>query len=142
MRYLRRVVDETLRLWPSAPGYFRKVRTDTTLGGRYEMPKGSWVFVLLPQLHRDPVWGEDPESFDPDRFKPENVKKRPAHAYRPFGTGPRACIGRQFALHETVLALAIILQRYNLQSDPKYTLDIRETLSLKPFGFELSVQRR
>lgn len=39
MRYLRRVVDETLRLWPSAPGYFRKVRTDTTLGGRYAMPK-------------------------------------------------------------------------------------------------------
>ncbi|BAE46296.1 cytochrome P450 (plasmid) [Rhodococcus erythropolis PR4] len=142
MRYLRRVVDETLRLWPSAPGYFRKVRTDTTLGGRYDMPKGSWVFVLLPQLHRDPVWGEDPESFDPDRFKPENVKKRPAHAYRPFGTGPRACIGRQFALHEAVLALAIILQRYNFQSDPEYKLDIRETLSLKPVGFELSLQRR
>lgn len=142
MRYLRRVVDETLRLWPSAPGYFRKVRTDTTLGGRYKMPKGSWVFVLLPQLHRDPVWGEDPESFDPDRFKPENVKKRPAHAYRPFGTGPRACIGRQFALHEAVLALAVILQRYNFQADPKYTLDIRETLSLKPYGFELSVERR
>lgn len=141
MRYLRRVVDETLRLWPSAPGYFRKVRTDTTLGGRYAMPKGSWVFVLLPQLHRDPVWGENPESFDPDRFKPENVKKRPAHAYRPFGTGPRSCIGRQFALHEAVLSLATILQRYSFQSDPEYKLDVREALTLKPVGLELSLQR-
>jgi unspecific monooxygenase len=141
MRYLRRVVDETLRLWPSAPGYFRKVRTDTTLGGRYAMPKGSWVFVLLPQLHRDPVWGENPDSFDPDRFKPENVKKRPAHAYRPFGTGPRSCIGRQFALHEAVLSLATILQRYSFQSDPEYKLDVREALTLKPVGLELSLQR-
>lgn len=142
MRYLRRVVDETLRLWPAAPGYFRKVRADTTLGGRYAMPKGSWVFVLLPQLHRDPVWGDNPDSFDPDRFKPENVKKRPAHAYRPFGTGPRSCIGRQFALHESVLALSIILRRYDFDADPDYALDVREALTLKPRGFELTLHRR
>jgi cytochrome P450 len=142
MRYLRRVVDETLRLWPAAPGYFRKVRADTSLGGRYAMPKGSWVFVLLPQLHRDPVWGDDPDSFDPDRFKPENVKKRPAHAYRPFGTGPRSCIGRQFALHEAVLALSMILRRYDFDADPDYKLDVREALTLKPRGFELTLHRR
>ncbi|MFD1812485.1 cytochrome P450 [Rhodococcus gannanensis] len=142
LRYLRRVVDETLRLWPAAPGYFRKVRHDTTLGGRYRMPKGSWVFVLLPQLHRDPVWGPDPDRFDPDRFLPEAVRARPAHAYRPFGTGPRSCIGRQFALHEAVLALAVLLRRYELEPDPGYELDVREAITLKPQGFELRLRRR
>ncbi|NLU83752.1 cytochrome P450 [Rhodococcus sp. HNM0569] len=142
LRYVRRVVDETLRLWPAAPGYFRKVRHDTVLGGRYPMPKGSWVFVLLPQLHRDPVWGDDPERFDPDRFAPDAVRARPKDAYRPFGTGPRSCIGRQFALHEAVLALATLLRRYDVAPDPAYRLDIVEAVTLKPRGFELTLQRR
>ncbi|MFG1783293.1 cytochrome P450 [Rhodococcus oryzae] len=142
LRYLRRVVDETLRLWPAAPGYFRKVRTDTVLGGRYAMPLGSWVFVLLPQLHRDPVWGNDTESFDPDRFLPEQVRKRPRDAYRPFGTGPRSCIGRQFALHEAVLTLAELLRRYEFTGDPAYTLDIQEAVTLKPRGFTLRIRSR
>nr|WP_072753166.1 cytochrome P450 [Rhodococcus maanshanensis] len=142
LRYLRRVVDETLRLWPAAPGYFRKVRKDTMLGGRYPMPLGSWVFVLLPQLHRDPVWGNDTESFDPDRFLPDQVRKRPRDAYRPFGTGPRSCIGRQFALHEAVLTLAELLRRYEFTGDPTYTLDIQEAVTLKPRGFTLLVRSR
>ncbi|MGW6377960.1 cytochrome P450 [Rhodococcus sp. NPDC055112] len=142
LRYLRRVVDETLRLWPAAPGYFRKVRTDTMLGSRYPMPLGSWVFVLLPQLHRDPVWGNDTESFDPDRFLPDQVRKRPRDAYRPFGTGPRSCIGRQFALHEAVLTLAELLRRYEFTGDPTYTLDIQEAVTLKPRGFTLRVRPR
>ncbi len=142
LRYLRRVVDETLRLWPAAPGYFRKVRKDTMLGGRYPMPLGSWVFVLLPQLHRDPVWGNDTESFDPDRFLPDQVRKRPRDAYRPFGTGPRSCIGRQFALHEAVLTMAELLRRYEFTGDPAYTLDIQEAVTLKPRGFTLLVRSR
>ncbi|MFC9789344.1 cytochrome P450 [Rhodococcus sp. NPDC127528] len=142
LRYLRRVVDETLRLWPAAPGYFRKVRVDTVLGGRYPMPLGSWVFVLLPQLHRDPVWGNDTETFDPDRFLPEQVRKRPRDAYRPFGTGPRSCIGRQFALHEAVLTLAELLRRYEFEADPTYSLDIQEAVTLKPRGLTLRVRSR
>lgn len=142
LRYLRRIVDETLRLWPTAPGYFRKVREDTVLGGRYPMPKGSWVFVLLPALHRDPVWGPEPEKFDPDRFLPDAVRARDKDAYRPFGTGPRACIGRQFALHEAILALAAIVQRYEVQPLPDYVLDVREAITLKPQGLKVRLNRR
>ncbi|WP_085470678.1 cytochrome P450 [Rhodococcus rhodochrous] len=131
LRYVRRVVDETLRLWPAAPGYFRKVRGETTLGGR-TLPKGSWVFVLLPQLHRDPLWGDDPERFDPDRFAPEAVRKRPAHIFKPWGTGIRACIGRQFALHEAVLTLASLIRRYDFAPEPGYELDVHEAITLKP----------
>src|SRR5690606_9133696 len=136
LRYVRRVVDETLRLWPAAPGYFRKVRGETTLGGRV-LPKGSWVFVLLPQLHRDPLWGDDPERFDPDRFEPEAVRKRPAHIFKPWGTGIRACIGRQFALHEAVLTLASLIRRYDFAPEPGYELDVHEAITLKPRGLRV-----
>ena len=65
------------------------------------------------------------------------MKKRPAQAYKPFGTGERACIGRQFALHEAVLALGTVLQRYDFEIDPGYELKIVESLTLKPSGFTL-----
>ncbi|WP_410606294.1 cytochrome P450 [Amycolatopsis sp. lyj-109] len=137
LRYVRRVLDEALRLWPTAPGYFREAREDVVLGGKYRMRKGDWVIVPLPLLHRDPAVWPDAEVFDPDRFEPAAVKKRPAQAYKPFGTGERACIGRQFALHEAVLALGTVLQRYDVEIDPGYELKIVESLTLKPSGFML-----
>jgi cytochrome P450 len=141
-RYVRRVLDETLRLWPTAPAFARSPREETTLAGRRMCPD-DWVIVLIPAIHRDPAaWGEDAESFDPDRFLPERSRGRMPHSYKPFGTGERACIGRQFALHEAVLVLARLLHRYDLAGDPAYTLRIRERLTLMPEGFELALRPR
>lgn len=137
LRYVRRCLDEAMRLWPTAPGYSREAREDVVLGGKYRMRKGDWVIVPLPLVHRDPAAWPEPERFDPDRFEPAAVKKRPAQAYKPFGTGERACIGRQFALHEAVLALGMVLQRYDFEVDPGYELKIVESLTLKPSGFTL-----
>ncbi|SOD75022.1 unspecific monooxygenase [Jatrophihabitans sp. GAS493] len=142
LRYLRRVVDETLRLWPTAPGYARQAREDTVLGGIHPMHAGDWVLVLLPAVHRDPVWGEDVESFIPDRFLPEQIKRRPPGAYKPFGTGERACIGRQFALHELVLTLGLLIRRYHLTLPPDYTLQVEEVLVFRPVGLTLHVRQR
>ncbi|MBB5954932.1 unspecific monooxygenase [Saccharothrix tamanrassetensis] len=142
LRYVRRVLDESLRLWPTAPGYAREARVDTVLGKRYRMRAGQWALVMLPLVHRDPsVWPE-PERFDPDRFAPEQVKARPAHVYKPFGTGERACIGRQFAVHEATLALGTVLRRYDLAADPGYRLRVKEMLTLKPAGFSVTPRRR
>jgi unspecific monooxygenase len=142
LRYVRAALDEALRLWPTAPAYLRAARTDTMLGGRYRMNRGDWAMVFLPLLHRDPLVWADPDRFDPDRFAPGQAKSRPAHAYKPFGTGQRACIGRQFALHEAVLALGLVLHRYQLSVPDDYRLRIAETLTLKPQGFELLPRRR
>jgi cytochrome P450 len=141
LRYVRAVLDEALRLWPTAPGYMRVARKDTVLGGRYRIKKGQWVLVLLPLVQRDPQVWRNPESFDPDRFAPGQMKGR-AHAYKPFGTGQRACIGRQFALHESVLTLAMILHRYDLSADSGYQLKVAESITLKPSGFRLGLKKR
>ena len=141
LRYVRAVLDEALRLWPTAPGYLRVARKDTVLGGRYRIKKGQWVLVVLPLVQRDPRVWPDPEKFDPDRFAPGQMKSR-AHAYKPFGTGQRACIGRQFALHEAVLTLGLILHRYDLAGENGYRLEISESITLKPRGFRLGLKKR
>jgi cytochrome P450 len=69
--------------------------------------------VLIPSLHRDRgVWGEDAEEWNPDHMSSERVAALPPNAYKPFGTGQRACIGRQFALQEATLVLGMLLQRF------------------------------
>ncbi|WP_432009756.1 cytochrome P450 [Streptomyces cucumeris] len=142
-RYLRRVLDESLRLWPTAPAYSREALQDTLLGGVHPMRRGAWALVLVAMLHRDPsAWGPDPEAFDPDRFAPQAVRARPAQVFKPFGTGARACIGRQFALHEATLVLGLLLRRYDLHPDPGYRLRVAERLTLMPQGLTLRLSRR
>lgn len=142
-RYLRRILDEGLRLWPTAPAFTRSPREETMVAGKYLMRPEDWAIVLLPMVHRDKaVWGEDAEEFNPDRFLPENSRGRPAHTYKPFGTGERSCIGRQFALHEAILVLARMLHRYDLTPDPAYELRIAERLTLMPQGFQLTITPR
>ncbi|MFE1342453.1 cytochrome P450 [Streptomyces sp. NPDC058733] len=143
LRYVRRVLDESLRLWPTAPAYAREALEDTVLAGEHPMRRGAWALVLTPMLHRDPaVWGADAERFDPDRFDAQAVRARPAHVFKPFGTGARACIGRQFALHEATLVLGLLLRRYSFLPDPGYRLRVAERLTLMPEGLRLRLERR
>ncbi|MFV8053433.1 cytochrome P450 [Mycobacterium sp. 48b] len=142
LRYVRRVLDESLRLQPTVPAYYRAARHDTVLAGIHPMRKGDWALALTSTLHRDPRWGPDPDTFDPDRFAPEQMRARPAGLYKPFGTGERSCIGRQFALHEAVLMLAVLIRRYDLTADPDYTLQVQERLTMMPSGFRLGLRRR
>ena len=144
LRYLRRIVDETLRLWPVAPGYFRQAKTTTAIGdGQYQFNEGDWVFVLLLAAHRDTAtWGDDADQFRPDRFLPDNIRALPPHIYKPFGTGARACIGRQFALHEIMLTLAAVLHQFTLEPERGYQLKVSETLTLKPDALRLRLHRR
>jgi unspecific monooxygenase len=107
------------------------------------MQPEDWAIVMLPLVHRDPaVWGDNAAEFDPDRFLPERSRGRNPHAFKPFGTGQRACIGRQFALHEVVLVLARLLHRYDLVGDPTYQLRVSERLTLMPEDFELTLHPR
>jgi cytochrome P450 / NADPH-cytochrome P450 reductase len=143
LRYVSQILSETLRLWPTAPAFTRHAFETTALAGKYEVTPEDALTTLVPMLHRDPaIWGPDPEKFDPARFEPELVKKRPANAYKPFGTGFRACIGRHFALQEAIVALAMILQRFELLDHAGYELKIKQTLTIKPEGFLIKVRAR
>lgn len=137
-----RVLKETLRLWPTAPAITLGAYEDTVIGGEYQIPKDYPVQLLIGALHRDPKVWENPERFDIDRFLPEREAKMHPHAYKPFGSGVRACIGRQFALVEAKLALAMLLHNFALYDSEDYKLSVKETLTLKPDHFSLRVRSR
>ncbi|HEY7811662.1 MAG TPA: cytochrome P450, partial [Nakamurella sp.] len=143
LTYVRQILDEALRLWPTAPMFTRAPYQDTVIAGKYALPKGAGVSVLLPMLHRDrSVWGEDAEDFNPGHFDPERFKDVPPFAYRPFGTGLRACIGRQFALQEATLVLGMLLQRFDFIDHRNYQLHTRATLTVKPEDLWIKVRPR
>jgi cytochrome P450/NADPH-cytochrome P450 reductase len=112
------------------------------IGGKYRMRKDRPINVFSPGLHRDPKIWANPDEFDIDRWLPEAERARHPHAYKPFGNGARACIGRQFALVEAKLAIAMILQRFAVSDPHGYRLSIKETLSIKPDEFYMRVRSR
>ena len=142
LNVLERVLKETLRLWPTAPALVVAPYEDTLIGGRYRIARDQWTTVILPALHRDPKVWDDPESFNIDRFLPENEAKLRPSAYLPFGIGQRACLGRRFALTESKLVLALILQRFVLSDPHHYQFKIKETLSLKADNLRIRARRR
>ncbi|MFJ9373470.1 cytochrome P450 [Streptomyces sp. NPDC101455] len=142
LTYTRQVLNEALRLWPTAAAFSRHALQDTVLGGRIPLRAGQAVTVIAPMLHRQPGWGDNPELFDPSRFTPEAEATRSVPAFKPFGTGERACIGRQFALHEATMLLAMLVHRYRLHDHAAYELTVKETLTLKPDGFTLTLTPR
>ena len=144
LTYLEQILKETLRLFPLAPALSLKPYEDTTIGGKYQISKDDNFLLLLPTLHRSTsVWGEDADKFCPERFSDEKISDIPSYAYRPFGNGQRSCIGRPFAMQESVLVLAMILQRFELHKfDQDYKLSIKESITLKPNNFMIKVKPR
>ncbi|MGZ8259006.1 MAG: bifunctional cytochrome P450/NADPH--P450 reductase [Caldimonas sp.] len=144
LRYIEQILMESLRIWPTAPAFALRPLGDTVIAGKYPVTKRDTLMVLTPVLHRDPkVWGDDVEAFRPERFAPEAMEKLPPNAWKPFGNGQRACIGRPFAMQEAQLLISMILQRFDLiEDDPSYQLAVAETLTLKPQGFRIRVKPR
>lgn len=143
LTYITQILKEALRMWPPAPAYGIAPLKDETIGGKYKLKKGTFVTVLVMALHRDPsVWGPNPDAFDPENFSREAEAKRPVNAWKPFGNGQRACIGRGFAMHEAALALGMILQRFKLIDHNRYQMHLKETLTIKPEGFKIKVRAR
>ena len=143
LQYISQILKESLRLCPPAPAFAVTPLQDEVIGGKYTLKKRSFVTILVTALHRDPsIWGPNPDAFNPDHFSREAEMARPSHAWKPFGNGQRACIGRGFAMHEAALCIGMILQRFRLVDHERYQLRLKETLSIKPDGFKLKVRPR
>ena len=143
LSYIEQVLMESLRLWPTAAAFTVRPLEDTVLAGKYPLLKRDTVLILSPILHRDPAVWDDVDSFRPERFAPENARDLPPNAWKPFGNGARACIGRPFAMQEATLVVAMMLQRFDfVLDDPSYALRIHETLTIKPENLRIRARAR
>src|ERR1700761_281464 len=144
LTYITQILKEALRLWPPAPAYgISPLKDEAIGGGKYKLRKGTFITILVTALHRDPsVWGPNPDAFNPENFSREAEAARPINAWKPFGNGQRACIGRGFAMHEAALAIGMVLQRFKLIDVNRYQMVLKETLTIKPDGFKIKVRPR
>lgn len=150
-----RIVTETLRMYPPVYVLPRESTQQITID-EYRIPSEVPVWLGIRQVHRDDRFYESPSTFQPSRWDGSLKESIPNFAYAPFGGGPRLCIGRQFALTEAKLALAIIGRKYTLTHstaetsnngqtgesitpDPPLTADM--TLRLTP-GTEFYISER
>jgi cytochrome P450 len=129
--YVRRVLEESLRLYPPAWIIGRRAISDDIVGG-YDVPAGTVIAICIYTLHRHPAFWESPEQFDPERFTPERSIDRNRFAYIPFSIGPRQCIGSRFALLEASLILACVAQRYELRLLPGTDVQPQALFVLRP----------
>ncbi|XP_010914244.1 cytochrome P450 97B2, chloroplastic [Elaeis guineensis] len=142
--YIRLIIVEALRLYPQPPLLIRRaLKPDKLPGGYkgdengYKIPAGTDIFLSVYNLHRSPYFWERPNEFEPERFlvtkKSEGIDgwagfdpdRSPGamypneiiadFAFLPFGGGPRKCVGDQFALLESTIALAMLLQKYDIE---------------------------
>jgi cytochrome P450 len=126
--FTRAVVQEALRLYPPAAMITRRATIADDCAG-VNVPKGATVMVAPWVLHRHRSLWQEPERFDPGRFLP-GAAPYDRFAYLPFGAGPRVCVGAQFALAESTLALAALMQRCaisRVDSDPVHAVVVLTT---------------
>jgi cytochrome P450 len=114
LEYTRRVIEETLRLFPQNWAGARDTVAPDTIGG-FDIPAHRTVFLGVHVVHRRPDFWEHPEAFDPDRFLPEKQAGRHPMQYIPFGAGSRKCIGYNFAMMEICLCVAGVLRRFEFE---------------------------
>ena len=140
LTYTDQVINEALRLYSPIHSISRVALTDDVLGG-YHIPAGTTIYVSLYATHRLPQLWPEPHKFDPDRFTPEKVERRPRFAFIPFAAGHRNCVGASTAIVELKLAVAMIAQRYELAVAPGQRVEGAAGTTMYPrYGMNMLVR--
>jgi cytochrome P450 len=143
LTYLEQVVKESMRLYPPAWYATRRTDRDVELGG-YRVPKGITVVMDIWAVHHDARFYPDPDSFRPERWTEDFTRNLHKFAYLPFGIGARRCIGSMFAETEAMLAVASIVQRFQVSALPNSKVALVAATTLRPGegGVPVSVRAR
>jgi len=144
MKYFDAVMDETLRMHPSAIVFDRVCAKDVTIedseGKQHKFRQGENVMIAPSGLHYDPKHFPNPYKFDPTRFLDKKGSNNPA--YIPFGAGPRSCIGFRVAKMVARIMFFHISYKFNIECNSETPIPLKienGSLFLKPVHEQLSL---
>uniref|UniRef100_L2FY41 Cytochrome p450 n=1 Tax=Colletotrichum fructicola (strain Nara gc5) TaxID=1213859 RepID=L2FY41_COLFN len=143
LTFLDKYIKETQRKHNPSYQPARTSKVDMVLPGGYKLPKDSIVIPAIHHIHNNTLVWDNPARFDPDRWDTEQVKNRPNASYIPFATGPRMCIGFNFALQEVKVFLPKLVYRYkfSLAQDSAVEYDPMFQL-IRPNNLYVRAERR
>lgn len=144
LEFIEQILRETLRLNPVAPYVLRWCKEDTKIRDCI-IPRDTTIIVNLYTMHRrEDIYGPTANDFNPDRFHPDEVKKRNPYAYAPFSLGPRNCIGMRYSYIAMKVILATLLRNFRFTTDLKMSdVRLRYEITLKNVcGNMVRVERR
>ena len=138
--YLKNVIDETLRLYPTAYILSRESKAPDVVNGM-EIPADVVTLMSIYSLHRNPKYWKQPDDFIPERFEGKDNSLFNSEAYYPFGGGPRMCIGFYFATMEITIVLAQLLYHFDLELDSQHPVAFEPLVTLKPkYGIKVKIK--
>lgn len=108
---------------------------------KYVIEKGTSIAIPVYSIHHDPAYYEEPNVFNPERFKASECEKRHSCAYLPFGDGPRNCIGLRFGKMQTKIGLVSLLRRFRFECCPatEIIMDNKNLLLTTESGIKFKV---
>nr|QQL12336.1 cytochrome P450 CYP4CJ14 [Aphis craccivora] len=115
MQYLEAVIKESLRLYPSVPGFSRELEKPLSINN-YTLPPKTTVIVYPYVLHRNEDIYLNAEEFMPERFLEEENKEKFHFGYLPFSAGARNCIGQKYAMNQMKTVISTILRNMKFKS--------------------------
>lgn len=140
--FVRRAIEESLRMFPSIWSVGRRCTADDEIAG-YGIPQGMNVVIPIAHFHWSARYWDEPQRFDPDRFLPERRPGPEQMIYFPFGAGPRSCIGNHFALQELMIFTVIFYRHFTFRLPPGFTAVPDPLITLRPKnGIQVIVKRR
>ncbi len=141
LKYLEAFANETMRIKPVGPLFPMETNESVNLMG-YELPAKTPVLALTRHLAINPENFGAPDQFNPERWlNPQSSATAPhkTNAFLPFGTGPRFCPGRNLALVEIKMALAMLCRNFQIELTDS-TRKVEEKLAFAMFPANLKVK--
>ncbi len=140
LKYCEAVFYESMRKYPPVTTMIssRVASQDCTVG-KFFVPKGCKVLINTWSIHRNEKYWPNPEVFRPERFLADDpeVQTRHPYAFIPFGVGARKCVGYRLAMIEGILALARLIEKFELSLDARMhsgPLDMNSRITMVPVG--------
>lgn len=132
------VIKEGLRVWPAIWVFMREAKDWDKIGDLAIPPKSNVVLSVYNSHHAKDIWA-NPDLFYPERFLQD--KEFHVGAFYPFGLGPRACIGANFADIEARIVLSHIINNYDWEITTPEEQRFDAGISLRPLS-NLNIQFR